>query len=169
MQSLEVISINLWDIVIAMCNLVVLYLILKHFLYQPVQKMRAARQAELDSQYQAAADAQEKADEARSVWTARMQGAEAEAASLSAESKKVAQRAAGQLLSDARARAREIVEEAEEQAALEKRRAQAEMRQEIVDTSAAMTEKLLGRALTEADQQALIDAFLQEDSDAEDR
>ena len=94
---------------------------------------------------------------------------QAEADSLRTEAQRNAQIAAGKMVEEARVRAREIVEEAEEQAALEKRRARAEMRREIVDTSAAMTEKLLGRAVTPADQQALIDAFLEEDSDAEDR
>lgn len=169
MQSLEVISIHIWDIVIAMCNLAILYWILKKFLYQPVQKVRAARQAELDSQYKAASDAQEKADEARRTWETRMQGAEAEADGIRSEAKRTAQIASGKMVEDARKRAREIVAEAEEQAALEKRRAEAEMRQEIVDTSAAMTAKLLGREVRPEDHQALIDAFLQEDTDAQKR
>ena len=73
------------------------------------------------------------------------------------------------MVEEARKRAREIVGEAEEQAALEKRRAEAEMRQEIVDTSAAMTAKLLGREVRPEDHQALIDAFLREDTDAQER
>ena len=169
MQSLEVISIHIWDIVIAMCNLAILYWILKKFLYQPVQKLRAARQAELDSRYQAASDAQEKADEARRTWEARMQGAEAEADGIRAEAKRTAQLASGRMVEEARKRAREIVKEAEEQAALEKRRAEAEMRQEIIDTSAAMAARLLRREIRPEDHQALIDRFLEEDTDGQER
>ncbi len=33
MQSLDVISVNLWQILISLCNLLILYLILKQFLY----------------------------------------------------------------------------------------------------------------------------------------
>ena len=38
MQSLDVISINLWQMLISLCNLVILYAILKKFLYKPVRK-----------------------------------------------------------------------------------------------------------------------------------
>ena len=39
MQNLDVISINLWQVLISLCNLLLLFLILKKFLYQPVRKL----------------------------------------------------------------------------------------------------------------------------------
>ena len=48
MQSLDVISVNIWQILISLCNLVILFLILKKFLFKPVQKVTQTRRAELD-------------------------------------------------------------------------------------------------------------------------
>lgn len=38
MQSLEVFSLNLWQMLISLCNLIILFLILKKFLYKPVRR-----------------------------------------------------------------------------------------------------------------------------------
>ena len=51
MQTLEVISVNIWQIIISLANLVILTLILKKFLYSPVRKMLAQRRAVIDTQY----------------------------------------------------------------------------------------------------------------------
>ena len=52
MQTLEVISVNIWLILISLINLYLLFLILKIFLFKPVKKVLDSRQAELDAQFQ---------------------------------------------------------------------------------------------------------------------
>ena len=47
MQSLDVISINIWHILISLCNLILLFLVVKKFLFKPVKNLLASRQAEL--------------------------------------------------------------------------------------------------------------------------
>ena len=49
MQSLEIISVNVWQIVISLCNLALLSLALKHFLYKPVRAAMDKRQAAVDA------------------------------------------------------------------------------------------------------------------------
>ena len=61
-----------------------------------------------------------------------------------------------------------IVRQAQNEAEMEKRKAQATIRREITDVSAALTEKLIGRELKEADHRELIDSFLQEIGDDHD-
>jgi len=68
MQSLDVISINLWNVLISLANLGILYWVMKKFLYAPVRNMIAKRQAELDSQYARAAEAEEKANADRDLY-----------------------------------------------------------------------------------------------------
>ena len=50
-QSLDIISINLWQILISLANLLIMFLILKRFLFKPVQKVMAARQEQVDKMY----------------------------------------------------------------------------------------------------------------------
>ena len=57
MQTLEVISVNLWQILISLLNLLILFLLFKKFLFKPVNDMLAKRQSEIDARYDAADEA----------------------------------------------------------------------------------------------------------------
>ena len=72
MQSLDIISINIWHIVISLCNLLILFLMLKKFLYQPVKKVLADRQAAIDSRYDEADKAKSEALQSKAEWEERM-------------------------------------------------------------------------------------------------
>ena len=65
MQSLEVISANIWQIIISLCNLVILFLLLKKFLYKPVREMLAKRKALIDGVYADADKAKSEALESK--------------------------------------------------------------------------------------------------------
>ena len=79
MQNLDVISINLWNILIALINLVLLFLIIKKFLFGPVKIVLAKRQSEIDRQYEAASEAEADAKENRRMWEEKLGNAETEA------------------------------------------------------------------------------------------
>ena len=79
MQSLDVISVNLWQILISLINLVLLFLILKKFLLRPVKAVLAKRQDEIDQQYAAAQKAEDIANESRKVWEEKLSTADAKA------------------------------------------------------------------------------------------
>ena len=65
MQNLSVISVNFWQIVISLVNLLILTWIIKRFLYTPVTKMLDARRAAIDADYAQAKAAREEAEEDR--------------------------------------------------------------------------------------------------------
>ncbi|MBQ6594262.1 MAG: F0F1 ATP synthase subunit B [Clostridia bacterium] len=162
MQSLEVISVNLWQIVISLANLCILYLILRRFLFKRVHKVLSDRREDLDAQYAAAQQAQEAAREDRRIWEERVSGAEARADEIIREASETARRGSDDILSEARKKAGAIVRQAEEDARLEQRKAQAGIRRELAGVSAELAGKLLGREVTEQDHRRLIDDFIEE-------
>ena len=165
MQSLEVISINLWQILISLANLAILYCLLKKFLYKPVKKTIASRQEAIDQQYRAAEEAEKSAMASRDLYAEKLAGANAEADSLIHEATANANRRSERIVADARDKAEAIVRQGQIEAAMEKKKAQASIRREITDVSAALTEKLLGREMNTGDHRELIDSFLQEMGD----
>ena len=165
MQSLDVISINIWHILISLCNLVILFLIVKKFLFKPVKNLLASRQAELDHQYAAADDAKRQAMESKDAWEQKLRGAEAEANAIITDATDVAKRRAEQIVSDATDKAERIVSRAEEEAILERKKATEGMKREIVDVSAAIAEKMLEREVNEEDHRAMIDSFIEQIGD----
>ena len=162
MQSLDIISVNLWTILISLVNLLLIFLIVKKFLFGPVKKLIASRQAELDHQYAAAAEAEMKAQENRDAWEMRLQGANDEANAIITDATDVAKRRAEQIVSDAKEKAEGIVSRAEEEAILERKRATEDMKREIVGVSAAIAEKMLEREVKEEDHRALINSFIEQ-------
>ena len=156
MQNLDVISINLWQVLISLCNLLLLFLILK----KPVRKLLAERKAQLDEQYRKAEQAQQAAEENRQTYERQLADAHAQAEQILQTATGQADHRAERIVADAREKADGIVREAQTQAALEQKKAQAGIKQEIVDVSAVLAAKLLEREITPADHRALIDAAI---------
>ena len=75
MQTLDVISVNIWQILISLLNLVLLFFILKKLLFKPVKNILAKRQAEIDSQYDAADQAKNEAEQSRIEYEEKLSGA----------------------------------------------------------------------------------------------
>ncbi|MBE6628091.1 MAG: F0F1 ATP synthase subunit B [Ruminococcaceae bacterium] len=162
LQSLDVISINLWQILISLANLVILFLIVKKFLFKPVKKLFAKRQAELDHQYAAANAAEKQAQEHKAAWEKKLQSANEEADGIIKDATDAAKYRATQIVEEANAKAAGIQSRAEAEALLTQKRAEEEIKKEIVEVSSAIAEKMLEREINEADHRALIDTFLDE-------
>lgn len=167
MQSLDVISVNIWNILISLCNLGLLFYLMKRFLYAPVRNMIARREAELNAQYAAAAEAEKSANADRDMYAARLSGAKAEADDIIRKATADADRNGARIVTEARERADGIVRQAQNEAELEKRKAEAEIRRQIADVSTALTEQMLRREVSQEDHRSLIDSFLREMGDAE--
>lgn len=160
MQSLEVISINIWQIIISLCNLVILFLLLKKFLYKPVREMLAKRKALVDGVYADADKAKSEALESKAEYEKRLAGAKAEAETIRQNAVLEASRRGDKLLAEAKEKADGIVSKAEAEAELEKRQAREGIRREIADGAAAVAEKLIRREIDAKDQKELIDSFI---------
>ena len=162
MQSLEVISINLWLMLISLANLGILYWIIKRFLYKPVLNVIAKRKEAIDAQYREAEAAYQSASADREAYQQKLAGAQAEADGMIQSATMTANRRGDRIVEDARERADGIIRQAQAEAELEKKKAQETIRREIADVSTALTEKLLGRELSGKDHRGMIDAFLDE-------
>ena len=168
MQTLGVISINLWQVLISLGNLVILFLLLKKFLYKPVTKMLANRQSELDARYKAAEEAERSAEEDRKIWSEKMDRADAEAEGILREASEKAGAKSERIVSEAKEKAREIMSRAEEEARLEYLKAQDDIKVEIFDLSTALAEKMLKREIKDEDHRELIRSFIDRMGDGDD-
>lgn len=160
-QFLDVISINVWNIVISLLNLLILFLIVKHFLFRPVKQLLDRRQAALDRRYAAAAEAPRIANENRDVWEQKMETAVAEADARVASMIEAAQCRAEHIMNEADERANGIIRSAEAEAEAERARMEEIMKREIVEIGATVAEKMLKRELNENDHRTLIDDFIE--------
>ena len=161
MQNLDVISFNIWDTLISLANLILLFLIVKKFLYKPVKKVLKARQNEIESQYTNAEDAQKKAYENREKWEKTLSGAKAKADEIIKDATDIAKNRGESIVNDAKERAENIVRQAEQDAILERKKATDTIKKEIVEVSGALTSKMLEREINTDDHRTLIDEFIE--------
>lgn len=160
-QSLDIISVNLWQMLVSLANLVLLFLLVKKFLYQPVKKMLASRQAAIDSDYEAAKTAREQAEQAEQAYTEQLKGAKQQADQVIKNAVELADSRSAEILAQAKTQAEGIVRRAENEALLERRKAEDGIKQEIVEVSSLLTEKLLEREITADDHRRFVDSFIE--------
>jgi len=165
MQTLDVISVNLWQTVISLLNLVLLFLLVKKFLFKPVKKVLEQRQKEIDDRYDQADAANAEAHESRRNWEEKLAGADAQADDILQTATENARRRGDTLVAQARAEADSIIRMAQNEAKLERQMAAAGIKQEIVEVSGALAQKLLEREINTQDHRALIDSFIEEIGD----
>lgn len=161
MQTLEIISVNLWQMVGSLGNLVVLFLIVKKFLYQPVKKMLETRQNTIQGEYDAARQAKEQAYADKTKYEEKLQSAEAEADEMIKSAVHTANQREQEIIAEARTKAEGIVRQAENEAELERKKAEDAVKQQIIEVSSLLTEKMLERELSVRDHQRLIDSFVE--------
>lgn len=161
MDYLELISLNIWHIVSAILNLLVLTWIVKKFLFVPVQNMLAQRQAQLDTLYTEAEEANTAAKADRAAYEEKLAGAKAEAEEIVRSATVRADRMSDQILAEAAEKASEKMRRADADIAQEKKKAINEIKNEISGMSVDIAEKVVGREIKEDDHKALIDSFIE--------
>ena len=144
MPTLDVISVNIWSILISLCNLLILFFIIKKFLYKPVRKMLAERQAAVDKVYSEADDALRSAEQDRLTYSQKLEQADSECDALLKSAKENADRRGSEIISDAQSQAADG------------------MRRRIADISVNVAEKLLARSVDGSEHRRLIDSAIDE-------
>ena len=61
------VGVNVWTMLFAWCNLLILYLFLKKILFKPMKNMIDSRQKEVDDMYENAANAEKQANDGRPI------------------------------------------------------------------------------------------------------
>ena len=91
-QTLDVISVNIWQILISLANLLLIFIILKKLLWKPVQKVMKQRQDMVDKQFADAAEAEAKANPDNEEWDAKLASADEDAKARIADADETARR-----------------------------------------------------------------------------
>ena len=159
--NLDVISVNIWQILISLANLFLLFLIVKKFLYQPAKNILAKRQEELEVHYKAAEEAEAQAKAHQAKWEETVEGAQDRADEIILKATEQAKRREEAILAEAKAQAEGMIRHAEQVISQETQKAKDTVKQEIVEVSGILTEKMLEREIKMDDHRALIDSFIE--------
>lgn len=159
-QTLDIISVNIWSILISLANLVIIFLILRKILFKSVKKTLDVRRAQIDKLYDDAGAAKAEAEGEKALYDEKLAGAKAEAESILYAARERADRMSEEIVSDANAKAAQRVKKAEEEIAQEKKKAMSELKNDVSALSVDIAEKIIEREIDEKDHGELIDKFI---------
>ena len=155
-----------WNILFNIINLIILYLLMKRFLFKPVNAILEKRQQAADAQFAEADRQKAEAKESQEHYDALVQGAEDEKKRIVADARQEASAEYGRIVSEAKDKADGIVEKAKADAENEKaaamQQADAAVRDMVVTAAARMVAM---KGAKESDR-ALYDEFLAETKEA---
>ena len=156
------IGVNFWTALFVLLNTIALFLVMKKFLIGPILKVISDRQAEIDGMYQEAENAREQANAMKDDYAQKLEAANETSQRIVQEAVIRGQNREDEILRDARNQASAIMDKAYADIAQEKKKAMNDAKDEISGMAMAIAEKVVGRTLQEADQQRLVEQFIEE-------
>lgn len=153
---------HLSTIVFTIVNLLVLFLILRKFLFGRVNAVLEQRAALVKQEIASAEDNNRQAEELKSQYEGKLTDARQEAAKIVADAQNRAQRVYEGKMSDAEADAKRLRSEAEAQIASEREAMLRGARNEVASLALLAAAKVAQHAVDESGDRALVDAFLSE-------
>ena len=158
----EFLNINFFTALFTLFNFIAVFLVLKHFLFQPVMKLIKDRQDEIDNMYKDADEAKASAEALQAEYQQKLSVAAETSERIVKEAMVRGQNKEEEIIRHANAEASAIMDKAAADIAQEKKKAMNDAKDEISGMAMAIAEKVVGRELNEKDQEKLFDEFLNE-------
>ncbi len=157
---LSIISVNFWQIVISLVNLLIIYHILKKFLFKPVQKVMTERRSQVDRMYSDASESRSAANEMKQEYEQRLASARQEADSMIRTATQTAQQKGDQIVADAKAQASHAKQKAEAEIEMQKKQMLKDVQGEISDLAVSIASKVVEKEVSRQDYDGFVDDFI---------
>ena len=153
-------EIKLSDVIGTMVNFLILFLILRHFLFNKVNNMLTARSEDIKKDINSARINNEKAEQLRLENEQKLKDASKEGKSIVESFKAKADKVSKQILDDANGEAQNTLEKGKKELQREVEKASSDIRSQVVDLAVMLSSKALGQTIDEAQHRKLIAEFI---------
>ncbi len=159
-QFEAIIGVNFWTALFVLLNTLTIFFVGKKFLFGPITKLIEGRQKEIDDMYRDAGNAKEQAEALQSQYEEKLAAAADEAERLVKEATVRSQLRQEEILRQANAQADAIRDKASADIRQEKKKAINDAKNEISSIAVAIAGKVVGKTISESDQQELVEQFI---------
>ena len=159
-QSL--VTVNPVTLIAQICNLFIQLLIVKIFFLDKIKAVLDKRRETADKQIADAEAAKSEAAAIKQTYEENMRQAKTKADDMIISAQKTAAQRSEEIISQAQKQAAQIKTKAASDIEMEKKKAINEAKDEISDLAMAIAGKVVGRELNDADQDGMIDRFIEE-------
>ena len=143
-------------------NTLILFLVLKHFLFKPVNKILDERKQNVEETYRQADEKLTEAARLESEYTEKLANAKEESAEIVKNATKRAQTRSDEIIAEAKKEASSLMVKANADIEKEKKRAVNQIKDEISDIALAVAEKVVEKEIDPKDHERLIESFISE-------
>ena len=154
-----------FDMVCYAINLIVLYLLMRKFLFGPVTSMIERRKKEIEHNIASAEGQRAQAEALLEEYNGKLSTADQDANALIASAKTKAESAYAKTMALARQEAEHLASETREQLEVERREMLVGVRREVASLALLAAARVSGRGFGAEDDAALLDEFLDEAGD----
>lgn len=158
----QFLNINFFTALFTLCNFIALFLVLKKFLFKPVMKLIEDRQKEIDTMYDDADKAKAAAESLQQEYAQKLSSAGETSEQIVKAAVERGRAREEEIIRQANADAAAIMDKASAAIAQEKKKAVNDAKDEISGMAMAIAEKIVGRQLNDADQEKLVNDFIDE-------
>lgn len=150
-----------WTVVFTICNTLILFFVLKHFLYAKVKKVLDARKDEVEKIYSDADDKNKAAAELKADYEQKLAVAKETAGEIVKTATVKAQSRGTEIVTEAQQKAGTMLARATQQIEQDKKKALNEAKNDIADLALSAAAKVVAKDLTSADHRKLIEDFIE--------
>lgn len=167
-ESGDFISLELWTSIFTLCNLVILFFVMKKLLFKPVKKMIDSRQQEVDEMYANANQDKEAAAQMKADYEQKLAHVSEQSAQMLKDATRRAQKREEEILTEAQEKAAQTLKRADEQIEMEKKRALNDIKDEVSGMAVDIASAILTRDIKPEEHSELIDSFIENLGDSHD-
>ena len=154
------IGVNVWTMIFTFCNLMIVFLFARKFLFGPIKKMIDSRQKEIDDLYEDAERSVEDGNRFKEEYEEKLKVAREESDAIMRETVRTARLKEESIIREAREEASLILKRADEQIEMERRQAVNDIKNDVSGMAVDIAGAVLGRDIKTEEHSELIDSFI---------
>ncbi len=158
-------DINIWNFIWSAVNIIILFVLLRIFLFKPVHKIMDDRTQSIQNDIDSAKKAKEDAERLKEEYAESVSNAKEEANKIIMKAHEDAESEKAQIIAKSQKEAEEIVQSAGKSIENEKKRIIQQAQSEIADLAIETASKIIGANLDDDRNRQLVNKFLEEEAD----
>lgn len=160
-ETLEFLSINPWQTIMAIGNLFILFLIVKKFLFKPINDILNKRAEEVDKIYSEAEDLRTEARENKDIYEEKLKKAKTETDLMIKYATERANNRGEEIINEATIEAENHKRKAEADIALAKKKAVNEMKDNVIEMVIDLAQQVVEKEINADIHEILIDSAIE--------
>jgi len=156
-------DIDIWNFIWAFVNIAILFVLLRIFLFKPINKIMDERTRSIQNDIDSAKQSREEAEELKTEYTQTLADAKAEAQQILVKAREEASAAKQDMIFKSEEEARQIIDTANKTIENERKRAIQDAQSYVADLAIAAASKIIGENVDDEKNRRIVDNFLSEE------